>query len=89
MGAIYYPLHTYYFSKSTSKFQQHMLHNMNALLTFQSQNAFRLVFLWLVEENLLSVLFKILNFVIVYWDISDYNMVECPSGKWFPFILLY
>ena len=62
---------------------------MNALLTCQSQNVFRLVFLWIVEENLFSVLFKILNFVNIYWDISDYNMVECPSGKCLPFILLY
>ena len=66
-----------------------MSNNMNALLTCQSQNAFRLVFLWIVEENLFNVLFKILNFVIIYWDILDYNVVECPSGKHLPFILLY
>ena len=66
-----------------------MLHYMNAPLTFQSQNAFRLDLLWIVEENLLSVHFKMLNFVIGYWDISDYDVVECPSGKHLPFILLY
>ena len=65
-----------------------MSDNMNVPFTCQSQKAFRLVFLWVVEGNLIKVMCSYDKFYDHLVRYLDYDVVECPSGRCASFMTL-
>ena len=87
VGSIYYPMQALGVLTLTSKVCQHVSDNINVPFTWQSQKAFKLVNLWILDGNLKNSVL-LWNFMVIWSDILDSDMVESPSGRRATFLWL-